>query len=140
MTTIRTKEFWWATAERALNTAAQTAASLLVVGGVTGILGVAWIPLLSAVGLATLLSVLKSVIVGTATNGSPAIGNSEVLASTEVIVTTPVDEEDDLEDVQDELPEPENFDDGSATQVDGSAVERSDTDGSNPLRKEAQGF
>lgn len=58
---ILTKAFWTYAGERALKTFAQTALSLLGVGAVTGLLGIAWVPLLSAVGLAVLLSVLTSI-------------------------------------------------------------------------------
>ena len=60
--TILTKAFWSYTADRAIKTVAQTAIAALTVGGITGVLDVAWIPLGSAVVLAGLLSVLTSVI------------------------------------------------------------------------------
>lgn len=75
---LSSKTFWVATAERAVSTFAQAAIGFLTVGTVTGVLSVAWVPLLSAAGLAALVSALKSVVLGLST-GSPAVGSQEVL-------------------------------------------------------------
>jgi hypothetical protein len=58
--TIFTKAFWAYAGERAFKTIAQVAISLLTVGGIAGVLDVAWVPLVSAVALAGLISVLTS--------------------------------------------------------------------------------
>ena len=56
-----TNDFWRSTGERAVRTAAQ--ALLALVGtSVTGVLDVDWIQALSVAGLATLLSVLMSLV------------------------------------------------------------------------------
>lgn len=57
---LATKKFWLHTAERALKTAAQTAAGLMSANGM-GILDVDWPALASVAGLAFLYSVLTSV-------------------------------------------------------------------------------
>jgi hypothetical protein len=59
---IFTKAFWSYAGERAGKTIAQTAIALLTVGGITGVLDVAWVPLASAVALAGIISILTSMI------------------------------------------------------------------------------
>jgi hypothetical protein len=59
---IFTKAFWSYAGERAVKTVAQTAIAALTVGGVTGVLDVAWVPLASGVALAGLVSVLTSIV------------------------------------------------------------------------------
>lgn len=59
---IFTRAFWKYAGERALKTIAQTAVAGLTIGSVTGILDVAWVPLLSVTGLAGALSVLTAII------------------------------------------------------------------------------
>lgn len=54
--------------ERAIKTAAQTALAGVTVTGLTGILDVAWLPLLGTVGLATVASVLTSIVTITSRN------------------------------------------------------------------------
>jgi hypothetical protein len=70
--------FWKATLERIVVTAAQALAALLITDGfdITD-LGAAqtW----SVVGLAALLSLLKCVIAGASSNGSPSLTSAEVL-------------------------------------------------------------
>lgn len=57
-----TSRTWWGQAgERAIKTVAQTAVAGLTVTGVTGVLDVAWVTVLSASVLAGLVSVLTSV-------------------------------------------------------------------------------
>lgn len=58
---IFTRAFWTYAGERAIKTFAQTGLSLLGVGAVSGLLSIAWVPLLSALGLAVVLSVLTSI-------------------------------------------------------------------------------
>jgi hypothetical protein len=70
-----TLTYWRDVAERALKTAAQTAAGLLIVGdGVLGLLNVDWLGGLSVVGSAALLSVLTSL-------ASSQVGNSSSAAA-----------------------------------------------------------
>lgn len=59
--------FWKAAAERAIKTAAQTAAALLIANG-TGLLDTDWAQAGSVAGMAAVLSVLTSV-------GSAGVGN-----------------------------------------------------------------
>lgn len=71
--TILTRAFWAYAGERATKTVAQTAIALLTVGGVTGVLDVAWVGLASAVALSGVVSVLTSVLAYTpATTGDHA--------------------------------------------------------------------
>ena len=57
-----TSRTWWGQAgERAIKTVAQTAVAGLTVTGVTGVLDVAWVTVLSASVLAGLVSVLTSI-------------------------------------------------------------------------------
>lgn len=76
-----TWNFWKAALERAFKTVAQTALSVLTIGGITGILDVALVPLLSASGLAGVISILTSIVSAGVTNGSPSLTNAEVLES-----------------------------------------------------------
>lgn len=73
------RKFWRAVVERALKTLGQTAAALLIANG-TGLLDTDWLGLLSAAGMAALLSVLTNIGVGAATDGGPSIGNVEVVS------------------------------------------------------------
>ena len=60
--TIFTKAFWAYAGERASKTVAQTAIALLTVGGISGVLDVAWVGLASAVALSGIVSVLTSLL------------------------------------------------------------------------------
>ena len=60
--TILTKAFWTYAGERATKTVAQTAIALLTVGGISGVLDVAWVGLASAVALSGIVSVLTSLL------------------------------------------------------------------------------
>ena len=71
---IFTRAFWSYAGERAVKTVAQTAIAALTVGGVTGVLDVAWVPLASGVALAGLVSVLTSVLSYTETDGKHEAG------------------------------------------------------------------
>lgn len=57
---ILTRKFWSYAGERATKTVVQTFLAALTAGAVGGILAVAWVPLLSAVVLAGVISVLTS--------------------------------------------------------------------------------
>ena len=74
---IWTAQFWKATAERAIATAAQGALATLGTD-LFGILDVDAVAVLSIAGGAALASVLKS-IAATAATGSPSVGGGEVL-------------------------------------------------------------
>lgn len=79
MSTIWTGVFWRAAAERCIGTFAQ---ALLAVIGVQAIAiySIDWPAALAIATTAALLSLLKSVVVGTlGADGSPAIGGTEVL-------------------------------------------------------------
>lgn len=69
---MRTKEFWVSAGERAVKTFAQSLLATLIV--FTGVLDVNWINSLSAAGLATLVSVLSSIVSsGVGPDGSPSL-------------------------------------------------------------------
>ena len=70
--------FWKAAGERALRTFAQTLAALLVADA-TGLLDAAWVPSLSASGMAALVSLLTSIGVDAYTGSGPSITSAEVL-------------------------------------------------------------
>lgn len=74
---IWTAQFWKATAERAVSTAAQ--AALAGIGtDLVGVLDMDAVGILSLAGGGAVLSVLKS-IAATAATGSPSIGGGETL-------------------------------------------------------------
>ncbi len=63
MSKYASKRFWTDTADRAISTTAQALAAGLAVTTVSGLLDVAWIPVLSAAALAGLASLLQSVAI-----------------------------------------------------------------------------
>lgn len=72
--------FWKAAAERALKTAAQTAAGILV-GNATGLLDADWVGVASVSGLAAVVSILTSVGSDAITGGSgPSLTSAEVIS------------------------------------------------------------
>lgn len=73
-----TRNFWKATAERGVKTLAQSAAALLIGDGL-GLLTVDWVSVGSVAGLAAVVSVLTSVGVGAATDGTPSVVHAETL-------------------------------------------------------------
>lgn len=75
-----TLAFWMATLERGVKTLAQSAAALLVVDGL-GILTVDWASVSSVAGLAGIVSVLTSVGIGAATDGTPSAVKAETLTA-----------------------------------------------------------
>lgn len=72
-----TRAFWAATGERAIRTFAQTAASVLVIAGVSGVLDADWKGVLSASGLAAVISLLMSVAGNAATKTGPSFTDAE---------------------------------------------------------------
>lgn len=89
--TIWTRGFWKATGERAIKTFAQTAASVLVVAGVTGVLDADWQGVASAAALAAVISLLTSVAGNAATETGPSFVDAE-----QVVPTLPQPEGEDL--------------------------------------------
>jgi hypothetical protein len=82
---IWTGAFWLATAERAVKTFAQTAASLLLLDEVPGLLNVDWAGVGSVAGLAALMSVLLSVGGNAATGDGPSAVGAEVVSPPAVV-------------------------------------------------------
>jgi hypothetical protein len=74
--TIWTPDFWKATGERAIRTAAGALLALITVAGFSPRTA-AWTDIFIAVGLATLVSVLLAVISNGVTKNGPALTNSE---------------------------------------------------------------
>ena len=74
---IWTAQFWKATAERAIATAAQSALAALGTD-LVGVLDIDAVAVLSLAGGGAVLSILKS-IAATAATGSPSVGGGEVL-------------------------------------------------------------
>lgn len=75
---IFTRAFALAIVERAVKTFCQALAAMLVANG-TGLLDTDWIGVLSVVGMTTLASVLTNIGTGLATDGTPAVCNTEIL-------------------------------------------------------------
>lgn len=67
-----TKQFWKATAERAIKTFAQSGVAYLA-AGITGLFQVEWVQFGSVAGLAAVISVLTSIGSGAITDGSPSL-------------------------------------------------------------------
>lgn len=81
MTTLTSKSFWTATAERAVRTAAQTAVATI---GTTALIHqVDWAIVGSASGLAAVLAVLTAVAADSVTGDGPALSSSEALRGTD---------------------------------------------------------
>jgi len=70
-----TKSFWKAAAERAINTFLQVFVASISVGA--AINEVDWLTIASVAGVATLISVAKSIIVNTATGNGPSFTDAE---------------------------------------------------------------
>lgn len=87
-----TKEFWVSLAERALSTGAQAAIAFLTAAG-TGLINTDWVGVASAVGIAMVLSVLKSLAANAITGTGPSLTNAEVVP-TEVVPEPEADDED----------------------------------------------
>lgn len=77
-TTIWTKRFWLASAERAIKATAWSAASSLIGAG-TGLIDADWTGCASIAGMAGLLSLLGSIASDAATGGGPSITKAEVI-------------------------------------------------------------
>lgn len=78
-TTIWTRAFWAAAAERAIKTFAQTEAALLTAAG-TGLLDTDWQTSISVSGMAAAISLFTSIGSDLATSGSgPSLTNAETI-------------------------------------------------------------
>ncbi len=78
MSTIWTRSFWKAVAERGIKTFCQAAAAMLAANGL-GVLEADWIGVLSASGMAALISVLTSIGSGAVGESGPSLGGGETL-------------------------------------------------------------
>jgi hypothetical protein len=74
-----TRAFCLAVLERSAKTIAQTAGALLIASG-TGLIAADWVGVVSASGMAGLVSILTSIGTGIITDGGPSIGNVEAVA------------------------------------------------------------
>lgn len=92
-----TADFWRAVAERAVKTAAQTAAATIVAFGAVTAWAVDWPLVGGAVALATILSVLTSIGSAAVTDGSPSLTNAEVLTLPDAVVEPYPAEPDDFD-------------------------------------------
>lgn len=72
------RSFWAASAERAIKTAAQVLAALLV-GSATGLFDTDWPAALSVAGMATVISVLTSIASSGVGGNGPSLTDTEVL-------------------------------------------------------------
>lgn len=98
MTSIFTRAFALAAAERAIKTGCQTAAALAVASG-TGILDTDWTQIGSVSAMALIVSLLTSVGSDLATDGTgPSLTRAETMPGT-VTVTAPPDAETTVETV-----------------------------------------
>lgn len=78
MSVLATGEFWAATLERAISTAAQSAIGVLTAAQ-TNMAEIDWQAGLTIVGVATLLSVLKGIAAVNIGAPGPGLGNAEEL-------------------------------------------------------------
>ena len=78
MSTITSKAFWVATAERVIGTAGAT--FLAAIGSTALIEQVDWRVIASTVALAAVLTLVKALVAATTTDGGPGFGTSEELA------------------------------------------------------------
>ncbi|MDR2975301.1 MAG: holin [Propionibacteriaceae bacterium] len=75
-----TIEFWKAAGERAIKTAAQSAASALASAGVGTLIGLDWRAVASMSGFGALTSILTSIASGAVTGGDTSLTGAETLA------------------------------------------------------------
>lgn len=78
MSTLWTKRFWEAAAERAIKATAWCAGSTLAAAG-AGLIDADWVGVSSAAGMAGLLSLLGSIASDAATGDGPSITNAEII-------------------------------------------------------------
>lgn len=77
MSSLTSKAFWKAAAERAVKTVAQSAVALIAANA-TGLLDIDWVQLGSVAGLAGLVSILTSIGSDAATGNGPSLANEEI--------------------------------------------------------------
>jgi hypothetical protein len=75
----RTTAFWIALGERALATFIEAFLGVLGVAAITGVTEIPWLGAANIAGLATFIMVGKGLVAGLTGNGSPGVGNAEVL-------------------------------------------------------------
>jgi hypothetical protein len=80
-----TKDFWKGLAERAIATGAQSAIAIFAVDGFD-LLTVDWLGVVSVIGVAVLLSVLKSIAANRITGNGPSLTNAEVTVDSQAPV------------------------------------------------------
>jgi hypothetical protein len=80
MSVLASGKFWLAAGERAVKTFAQSLLAILVVG--TGFEDVAWGEVLSVAGVATLASVLTSIVGAGLGNDGPSLASEELVPAT----------------------------------------------------------
>jgi len=101
------KDFWVSLTERALSTGAQAAIAAITAAG-TGLIDTDWTGIGSIVGMAIVLSVLKSLGANAVTGTGPSLTKSAEVVPTEVVADYTDDEDDDGEvpdlPADDELP------------------------------------
>ena len=102
------KEFWISLAERALSTGAQAAIAAITAAG-TGLIGTDWVGIASVVGMAIVLSVLKSLGANAVTGTGPSLTKNAEVVPTEVEPVFDEDEEDGGEVVEGQLPADEDL-------------------------------
>lgn len=87
MSSIYSRTFWQATAERGIKTIAQAAGAMLVANG-TGLLNTDWLGIVSVAGMAGLVSVLTSIGSDALTGTGPGLGNAEIVGDKVIVQET----------------------------------------------------
>ncbi|MDR0958948.1 MAG: holin [Propionibacteriaceae bacterium] len=102
-----TKQFWAATVERAIKTFAQSMAALLTTSAV-GLFEIDWLNFLSISAVATIASVLTSVVSGSMTGGETSVTRAELIATPAVVTALKETDENKTDEKVPETAEPES--------------------------------